>query len=66
MFADFFPNNDDNQARRMRIAKAMQYGATWVKDWHDGVTHVIMDNGLKYEELTKHLGVESLPVNLFT
>jgi DNA polymerase IV len=46
----------------MRIEKANQYGATWVKDWSPGITHVIMDDHLKYQDLIKFLKLEELPV----
>lgn len=60
----FFPNNEGHPARRMRINKALQFGATWQKDWSPHVTHVIMDNGMDYILLMKYLKQETLPKNV--
>lgn len=64
MIIYFFPNDDKNAARRMRISKAIEYGALWFKDWREGITHVIVDNNITYDELTKHLKMNSLPANV--
>lgn len=50
MIIYFFPNDDKNAARRMRISKAIEYGALWFKDWREGITHVIVDNNITYGE----------------
>ena len=57
----FFPNNDSAPARKMRIAKACEYGATWHKEWDAQVTHVIMDKSMNFEQLMKWLKLEKLP-----
>ncbi|KKY17607.1 putative dna polymerase pol4 [Diplodia seriata] len=57
----FFPNNDINGVRRMRIAKAIEYGASWVKEWCNHVTHVIVDKDLTLEDLKTFLKLEALP-----
>ena len=57
----FFPNNDANATRRMRIAKAVQYGATWSKDWRSDITHIIMDDGMPFEEFTKFMKISIVP-----
>lgn len=57
----FFPNNIINGARRMRIEKAQQYGATWHPTWNQEVTHIILDKSMTMAELYKYLKVESLP-----
>lgn len=67
---DFFPNDDMNQGRRKRIIKAMEYGATWQKDWNASVTHIIVDidDNMKWPSVIKHLstkgglGSQELPV----
>jgi DNA polymerase IV len=59
---DFFPNSDTNKVRKRRIEKAKEFGATWIKDWTSSVTHVIMDDKMNYQELTKYLKLEALPV----
>ena len=46
----------------MRIRKAMEYGAVWVKEWTDGVSHIIADKHLTYRDIIKYLKVPSLPV----
>lgn len=57
----FFPNNIINGARRMRIEKAQQYGATWHPNWNAEVTHIILDKANTMAELFKYLKIESLP-----
>ncbi|KAK4987499.1 hypothetical protein LTR66_007580 [Elasticomyces elasticus] len=59
----FFPNNDVHPARRMRIVKALEYGATWQKDWNTRVTHVIVDRGMNYNQVTAFLKLQVLPNN---
>lgn len=56
----FFPNNDVNPARAMRIMKTIEFGATWQAEWNDCVTHVIIDNKFDYGQLLKHLKVQKL------
>lgn len=60
----FFPNNDLAPARKMRIAKACEYGATWHKQWDAQVTHVIMDKSMNFEQLMKWLKLGKLPDHL--
>ena len=57
----FFPNTDTNAARRMRIAKALEFGATWQKDFNDTVTHIVVDKAMDYSLLTKFLKRDDLP-----
>jgi DNA polymerase IV len=57
----FFPNNDVHPARRMRIAKAVQYGAQWEKQWSEAVTHIILDKSMEFSQLLKYLRLEALP-----
>ena len=61
--AVFFPNNDIAPPRRMRIRKTMEWGATWIKEWKDSITHVIVDKELCYKDLLKFLKVDALPVS---
>lgn len=56
----YFPNNTINGARRMRIEKAQQYGATWHPTWNEAVTHIVLDKSMTMSELYKYLKVESL------
>jgi len=46
----------------MRISKAIEYGALWFKDWREGITLIIVDNNITYDELMRHLKMNSLPV----
>ena len=57
----FFPNNDIAPARRARIRKAMEWGAVWVKDWKDEITHIIVDDSLCYNDLLLFLKISALP-----
>lgn len=57
----FFPNNDIDRARRMRIEKAQEYGATWTKEWSGEVTHVIVECDLRYADLLKFLSISHVP-----
>lgn len=34
----------------------------WTKDWGHHVTHVIVDKGLTFQEVLKHLNLETFPV----
>ena len=49
----FIPNNDINPVRKVQIRNAIKYGATWVKDWSEGITHVIADQDLLYDDVKK-------------
>ena len=59
---DFFPNDDVAPARKARIGKALEIGATWEKDWNSSVTHIIIDKGLSYQDLLRYLKLTTLPV----
>lgn len=58
----FFPNSDVSPLRRLRIQRAQEYGASWARAWGENITHVIVDNGLKFDEILKHLNLETIPV----
>ncbi|KAL4766181.1 DNA-directed DNA polymerase IV [Aspergillus foveolatus] len=57
----FFPNSDVSPLRRLRIQRAQEYGALWAKTWGSHVTHIIVDKGLSFEEVLKHLELETIP-----
>lgn len=40
----------------------MERGATWIKQWDDGITHVIVDKHLTYSDILKFLKISSIPV----
>ncbi|KAB8255107.1 hypothetical protein BDV32DRAFT_142310 [Aspergillus pseudonomiae] len=60
----FFPNSDVSPLRRLRIQRAQEYGALWARTWGDNVTHVIVDKGLTFQEVLRHLGLETFPPNI--
>ncbi|KAL8797912.1 MAG: hypothetical protein Q9182_007128 [Xanthomendoza sp. 2 TL-2023] len=57
----FLPNDDVAPARRLRISKVLERGATWRKQFDDEVTHVILDRTLNYNDLLKYLKRSSIP-----
>lgn len=50
----------------MRILKAQEYGASWIKDWMDGITHIIVDKDIQYKDVLSFLKISSLPVRVFS
>ncbi|KAL9620358.1 MAG: hypothetical protein Q9204_008215, partial [Flavoplaca sp. TL-2023a] len=61
---DFLPNDDVAPARKLRIHKVLERGGTWVKNWSDGITHIIVDKNLTYNDLLKYLKISSIPVGI--
>ncbi|RAK78206.1 DNA-directed DNA polymerase IV [Aspergillus fijiensis CBS 313.89] len=57
----FFPNKSASALRRLRIQRAQDYGASAAENWGDQVTHVIVDKGITFHDVKKHLHVESFP-----
>ncbi|KAL3480226.1 hypothetical protein BJX99DRAFT_36921 [Aspergillus californicus] len=57
----FFPNTDVSPLRRLRIQRAQEYGALWARHWSNNITHVIVDKGLKFDEVMKHLNLQTVP-----
>ncbi|KAL8957467.1 MAG: hypothetical protein Q9183_006051, partial [Haloplaca sp. 2 TL-2023] len=51
----FLPNDDVTPSRKLRIKRALERGALWVKQWNDGVTHIIVENHLTFDDLLKYL-----------
>lgn len=60
----FVPNNDISPARRLRIQRSQEYGASWAQTWSSDVTHVIVDKGLDYKEVLKVLTPGQLSVGV--
>ncbi|KAE8372152.1 hypothetical protein BDV26DRAFT_274724 [Aspergillus bertholletiae] len=60
----FFPNSDVSPLRRLRIQRAQEYGALWARTWGDNVTHVIVDKGLTFQEVLRHLCLETFPPSI--
>ena len=42
----------------------MEWGALWIREWRDGVTHIIADKDLCYDDVLKALKMTSLPVRI--
>ncbi|GAB1310874.1 BRCT domain-containing protein [Madurella fahalii] len=51
----YIPNNDVAPARKLRIAKAQEFGAQWVRSL-DYASHVIVDQNLTYNDIKDILG----------
>lgn len=60
---DFFPNNDINPGRKLRIQKAIEHGATWSRHLTNA-THVVVDRSMTYNQLLAFLKLSHLPVSL--
>ncbi|KAK3900718.1 hypothetical protein C8A05DRAFT_17002 [Staphylotrichum tortipilum] len=56
----YIPNNDIAPARKLRIAKAQEYGAQWVRNLADA-THVVVDKHLEYKDMENLVGPEPSP-----
>ncbi|KAK3300883.1 uncharacterized protein B0H64DRAFT_334493 [Chaetomium fimeti] len=53
----YIPNNDIAPARKLRIGKAQEYGARWVRSLEDA-SYIIVDRHLEYKDLECVLGAE--------
>ncbi|KAK4157796.1 hypothetical protein C8A00DRAFT_11318 [Chaetomidium leptoderma] len=51
----YIPNNDIAPARKLRIGKAQEYGAQWVRSLADA-SHIIVDKHLEYKDIENMLG----------
>ena len=60
----FIPNDDVAAPRKMRIQRALEYGATWERVWSANVTHVVVDSNIKMPDVLKNLHVAKLPVSV--
>ncbi|KAI0383784.1 hypothetical protein F5Y04DRAFT_21188 [Hypomontagnella monticulosa] len=50
----YIPNDDINPARKLRITKAREHGATWSRKLVDA-THIIVDKKLTFADIERHL-----------
>ncbi|KAI5926792.1 hypothetical protein F4810DRAFT_488278 [Camillea tinctor] len=57
----YIPPNDINPARKMKITRAREHGATWVNNITDA-THIIVDKGLTYADIKQIM--DSNPASL--
>jgi DNA polymerase IV len=46
----YIPNNDRNKVRKLRISKACEHGAAWVREVRSA-THIIVDKGLVWKDV---------------
>jgi DNA polymerase IV len=51
----YIPNDARSSARKFRIDKARSYGVTWTQDFGVGVTHVIVDKDLNFQDVLKFM-----------
>jgi DNA polymerase IV len=51
----WIPPDDVAPLRRTRITKSISYGATWTKEWVPSITHVVVDNDIKYKDVISFL-----------
>ncbi len=56
----YIPNNDIAPARKLRIGRAQEYGAQWVRNLADA-THVVVDKHLEYKDIENLVGPEASP-----
>ncbi len=54
----YIPNNDIAPARKLRISKAQEYGAQWVRDLAVA-SHVIVDKHLEYKDIESLLRADA-------
>jgi hypothetical protein len=60
----FIPNNDVAAPRKLRIQRALQYGAVWERVMSTKVTHVVVDGNITMSDVLKHFYGEKLPVSI--
>jgi hypothetical protein len=60
----FIPNNDVAAPRKLRIQRALQYGAVWERVLSARVTHVVVDSNITMADVLKHFRAETLPVSI--
>ena len=62
----YIPPDDANPVRKLRITRALEHGATWVKNWNngEGISHIIVDSDLTYADIIKWLKLDKLPSEL--
>ncbi|KAK3329680.1 hypothetical protein B0H66DRAFT_541780 [Apodospora peruviana] len=54
----YIPNNGISPARKLRITKAQEYGARWIRTL-SGASHVIVDKHLAFKDIERFLGPAS-------
>jgi hypothetical protein len=60
----FLPNDKHSGARKMRIEKFEEYGGTWIENWDSSVQIAVLEDHLKYGDLTKYLKLENISVSI--
>ncbi|KAK3382854.1 hypothetical protein B0T24DRAFT_602777 [Lasiosphaeria ovina] len=56
----YIPNNDIAPARKLRIGRAQEYGAKWVREL-SLATHVVVDKRLEHKDIQPVLGAAPAP-----
>ncbi|TQS34349.1 hypothetical protein Golomagni_05270 [Golovinomyces magnicellulatus] len=51
----YIPADNIAPLRRKSIAKAINYGAVWTKEWNSTVTHVVVDKRFNYSQVLAYL-----------
>ena len=41
----------------------MERGALWVREWRDGITHIIVDREFSYDQVISFLKIPAIPVS---
>lgn len=57
----YLPNDDIAPVRKIRIKKAREHGALWMREYNEEVSHLIVDNDLTYEDVAKYLKLSQIP-----
>ena len=56
------PNDDKRLGRKIRIKRAREHGAVWIRNWEDpNITHVIVEDNLTYEDVLKYFKISRYP-----
>lgn len=60
----YIPPDDKAQPRRIRINKAIKFGATWTTELTLSTTHIVVDKTLTFKDVMTFLKLETLPSNI--
>ena len=60
----YVPPDDKAQLRRIRIDKAIKFGATWTTELTPNTTHIVVDKTLTFKDVMTFLKLDTLPSNI--
>ncbi|KIN01919.1 hypothetical protein OIDMADRAFT_161588 [Oidiodendron maius Zn] len=60
----YVPPDDKAQPRRIRINKAIKFGAAWTTELSLSTTHIVVDKTLTFKDVMTFLKLETLPSNI--